>query len=140
MRSQVIDRGLEEDSRTLRRECKVLLLGGGKNWKGELIKSAKTVSSNSFTVELATYRPAIYKTVISCAKALIRALKQLEIHPEQDLNRAYGDFLLDYSVDPDPDMPLGTKVGEAIGSVWQDPCILKIRERSTEFCMMDSAS
>jgi guanine nucleotide-binding protein G(i) subunit alpha len=28
-RSQMIDRGLEEDSKKLRRECKILLLGKG---------------------------------------------------------------------------------------------------------------
>jgi guanine nucleotide-binding protein G(i) subunit alpha len=140
MRSQAIDRRLEVDSRQLRRECKVLLLGSGESGKDEIVKQWKMLHQNGDTAEeLALYRLTIYKNVIDCAKALISAMKQFEIHPEQELNRAYCEFLLDYSVDPDPNKPLGTKVGEAISSIWQDPCIPKILERQSEFYIMDSA-
>jgi guanine nucleotide-binding protein G(i) subunit alpha len=140
MRSQAIDRCLEVDSRQLRRECKVLLLGSGESGKDEIVKQWKMLHQNGDTAEeLALYRLTIYKNVIDCAKALISAMKQFEIHPEQELNRAYCEFLLDYSVDPDPNKPLGTKVGEAISSIWQDPCIPKILEHQSEFYIMDSA-
>ena len=140
MRSQAIDRRLEVDSRQLRRECKVLLLGSDDSGKDEIVKQWKILHQNGYTAEeLALYRRIIYKIIIDCAKALIGAMKQFEIQPEQELNRAYCEFLLDYSVDPDPDKPLGTKVGEAISSIWQDQCIPKILERSSEFYIMDSA-
>lgn len=140
MRSQEIDRSLEVDSRQLRRECKVLLLGSDESGKNEIAKQWKILYQNGYTAEeLALYRPTIYKNVIGCAKALIGAMKQFEIQPEHELNRAYCEFLLDYSVDPDPNKPLGTKVGEAISSIWQDPCISKILEHSSEFYIMDSA-
>jgi guanine nucleotide-binding protein subunit alpha len=141
MWSQEIDRRLEVDSRQLRRECKVLLLGSDESGKNELVKQWKVLYQNGYTAEeLALYRPTIYKNVIDCAKALISVMKQFEIQPEQELNRAYCEFLLDYSVDPDPNKPLGMKVGEAISSIWQDPCIPKILEHSSEFYIMDSAS
>ena len=140
MRSQAIDRRLEVDSRRLRRECKVLLLGSDDSGKNEIVKQWKIHYQNGYTAEeLALYRPTIYKNVIGCAKALISAMKQFEIHPEQELNRAYCEFLLDYSVDPDPNKPLGKKVGKAISSIWHDPCIPKILEHSSEFYIMDSA-
>ena len=140
MRSEAIDRGLEEDSRKLRNEFKVLLLGDNDSGKREIVKQWKFHDPNGSTAEeLARYRSTIYNNVIDCVKALIRAMEDLEIHPEQELNRAYCDFLLDYSVDPDPEKPLGTKVGEAISSIWQDPCIPKILERSNEFYIVDSA-
>jgi guanine nucleotide-binding protein G(i) subunit alpha len=140
MRSQAIDHRLEADSRQLRRKCKVLLIGMDDSGKDEIVRQWKILHQNDYTAEeLALYRLTIYKNVIDCAKALISAMKQFEIHPEQELNRAYCEFLLNYSVDPDPNMPLGTKVGEAISSVWQDPCIPKILERSSEFYIMDSA-
>jgi hypothetical protein len=140
VRSQAIDRGLEVDSRQLRRECKVLLLGSDESGKNEIVKQWKIVHQNGYTAEeLALYRLTIYQNVVDCAKALIGAMKEFEIHPEQELNRAYCEFLLDYSVEPDADKPLGTKVGEAISSIWQDPCIPKILERQSEFYLMDSA-
>jgi hypothetical protein len=140
MRSQAIDRRLEEDSKRLRRELKVLLLGSRESGKDEIVKQWKILHQNGYTAEeLALYRLTIYNNVIDCAKALIGAMKQFEIHPERELNRAYCEFLLDYSIDPDPNKPLGTKVGEAISSIWQDPCIPKILERSSEFYIMDSA-
>jgi hypothetical protein len=140
-RSQAIDRRLEVDSGQLRRECKVLLFGSDDSGKDEMVKQWKILHQKGYTAEeLALYRLIIYKNVIDCAKALISAMKQFEIHPEQELNRAYCEFLLDYSVDPDLDQPLETKVGEAISSIWQDPCIPKILERSSEFYIRDSAS
>lgn len=139
-RSQAIDRGLEEDSRKLRRECKILLLGSyGDCGRSEIVKQLKIIHQNWSMEEMASYRFAIYQNVIDCAKALIRAMEQLEIHPQQEPNRAYCDFLLAYSIDPDPKRPLGTKVGEAISAIWQDPCIPKVLECSSEFYTMESA-
>jgi hypothetical protein len=41
-------------------------------------------------------------------------MKQFEIHPEQELNRAYCESFLDHPADSDPNEPLGMKVGNAI--------------------------
>jgi guanine nucleotide-binding protein G(i) subunit alpha len=116
------------------------VLGDSDSGKNELIKRLEIIHQNGYTVEeRAMYRHIIYKNVINCAKALIGAMDEFEIQPKQELNRAYCDFLLDYSIDPDPEKPLATKVGEAISSIWRDPCIPKIMERSSEFYLMDSA-
>lgn len=140
-RSLAIDRNLEKDARQLKRECKVLLLGSDESGRSDIAKTFKIIHQNGYTVEeLAMYRHTIYKNVIDSAKALIGVMKVLEIRPEQELNQAYCDFLLDYSVNPDPEEPLGTKVGEAISSIWQDPCIPKILDRSSEFYIRDSAT
>ncbi|EXJ67286.1 guanine nucleotide-binding protein subunit alpha, other [Cladophialophora psammophila CBS 110553] len=140
VRSQAIDRGLEQDSRRLRRECKVLLLGTRESGKSEIVTRWKSLHPNGYTAqELALWRPTVSRNLVSSAQLLIRAMEQFKIHPEQEGNRAHCDFLLDYSVDPDPDKPLETKVGEAFSSIWHDPCISRIFERSDEFDMMDSA-
>jgi guanine nucleotide-binding protein G(i) subunit alpha len=157
-RSQQIDRKLEEDSRRLRRECKILLLGmlyrfaikalhlantvkgSGESGKSTIVKQMKIIHQNGYTVEeLTMYRLTIYKNVIDCAKALIAAMKQVEIAPETEANKEYIKYLADYSVDPDPEKPLESEVGEAVGSVWKDPCIPKLMEHSTSFYIMDSA-
>lgn len=139
-RSQAIDRTLEEDSRRLRRECKVLLLGTAESGKGEIVKQMKIIHQNGYTRdELIGYRYTIHRNVIDCAKALVEAIKMLDIRPESDVNSSYYNFLLDYTVDPDPDVPLKDTVGEAIDALWKDPFIAEVLESSDEFYLMDSA-
>lgn len=136
----MIDRGLEEDARRLRRECKILLLGSGESGKSTIVKQMKIIHQNGYTVdELALYRLTIYKNLTDCAKALIGAMRQFDIEPQNPENVEYSDFLLDYQVDPDPHTPLGRKVGIAITSLWKDPAMEQLLERQSEFYLMDSA-
>ncbi|KAI1509246.1 guanine nucleotide-binding protein alpha-3 protein [Pyrenophora tritici-repentis] len=121
-RSQAIDRKLEEDSRRLRRECKILLLGSGESGKSTIVKQMKIIHQNGYTQEeLAMYRLTIYKNVIDCAKALIGAMRQFEVTCENPANTELCDYLLEYTVDPDPEKPLDMRVGQAITSMWRDP-------------------
>ncbi|KAH8804782.1 G protein alpha subunit [Xylogone sp. PMI_703] len=139
-RSQMIDRKLEEDSKKLRRECKILLLGSGESGKSTIVKQMKIIHQNGYTVdELALYRLTIYKNLIDCSKALIGAMRQFNIEPEEQVNREYSDFLMDYQVDPDPHTPLDIKVGTAITSLWKDPSMDALMLRQSEFYLMDSA-
>ncbi|KAF2427269.1 guanine nucleotide binding protein, alpha subunit [Tothia fuscella] len=139
-RSQAIDRKIEEDSRRLRRECKILLLGSGESGKSTIVKQMKIIHQNGYSPEeLAMYRHTIFKNVIDCAKALIAAMRQFEIEPEEKVNRDYCDYLFDFSIDPDPDKPLDAKVGQAVNSIWHDRCVTKVMDHSSEFYLMDSA-
>jgi len=139
-RSQEIDKKLEEDSRKLRRECKILLLGSGESGKSTIVKQMKIIHQNGYTVdELALYRLTIYKNLIDCAKALIGAMRQFNIEPTNPTNVEFMDYLLEYQVDPDPHTPLNAKVGVAVTSLWKDGSIETLMERQSEFYLMDSA-
>ncbi len=157
-RSQAIDRKLEEDSKKLRRECKILLLGtnarrthavqrvltcvpgSGESGKSTIVKQMKIIHQNGYTQEeRALYRLTIYKNLIDCMKAVIGAMRQFEVEPESSNVRDYADYIMEYNVDPDPDTPLDPKVAEAVSTVWADPSIPKVIERQSEFYLMDSA-
>lgn len=139
-RSQMIDRTLEEDSKKLRRECKILLLGSGESGKSTIVKQMKIIHQNGYSVdELALYRHTIYKNVVDCAKALVGAMRQFEIEIEQPANRELADYVMEYTVDPDPQQALDQRIGEAIASIWKDPCIPKVFDHQNEFYLMDSA-
>jgi len=139
-RTQMIDKKLEEDSKRLRRECKILLLGSGESGKSTIVKQMKIIHQNGYTVdELALYRLTIFKNVVDCSKALIGAMRQFEVEPSEENNKEYSDFLMEYNVDPDPNTPLDPKVGDAVVSLWNDASIAKIMEHQTEFYLMDSA-
>ncbi|KAI1007459.1 Guanine nucleotide-binding protein alpha-3 subunit [Podosphaera aphanis] len=139
-RSQLIDRKLEEDSKRLRRECKILLLGSGESGKSTIVKQMKIIHQNGYTVdELALYRITVYKNLIDCAKALIGAMQQFNIEPKNPTNLDFCDYLMEYQVDPDPHTSLSHRVGVAVSSLWADPCIENLMERQSEFYLMDSA-
>ncbi|KAH8632307.1 hypothetical protein IG631_13990 [Alternaria alternata] len=100
----------------------------------------KIIHQNGYTQdELAMYRLTIYKNVIDCAKALIGAMRQFDVTPEKPGNAELCDYLLEYTVDPDPEKPLDVRVGQAITSMWSDPCVGRVLEHSSEFYLMDSA-
>ncbi|KAG9238855.1 G protein alpha subunit [Amylocarpus encephaloides] len=138
-RSQMIDKSLEEDSRKLRRECKILLLGSGESGKSTIVKQMKIIHQSGYTVdELSMYRMTIYKNLVDCAKALIGAMRQFEIEPTVSTNQGNSDFLVNYQVITEPPT-LDEDVGQAVQALWKDPSMSALMERQSEFYLMDSA-
>ncbi|KAG2415250.1 guanine nucleotide-binding protein alpha-3 subunit [Aspergillus terreus] len=139
-RSQAIDRTIDEDSKRLRKECKILLLGSGESGKSTIVKQMKIIHQNGYTVEeLAMYRLTVYKNLLDCAKSLIKAYDQFGLVPTSQKVRDYMDFLNDYNLEPDPNVPLDPVVGDAIMFIWKDPCTATVLEHQNEFYLMDSA-
>lgn len=114
--------------------------GSGESGKSTIVKQMKIIHQNGYSVdELALYRHTIYKNLVDCAKALIGATRQFDIELQDPANKENCNYIMEYSVDPDPHQPLDPKIGEAIKSLWNDPCIPKVFEHQNEFYMMDSA-
>lgn len=62
-------------------------IGSGESGKSTIVKQMKIIHQNGYTVdELAMYRLTIYKNLVDCAKALVSALRQFDIHPEGSMN------------------------------------------------------
>ena len=138
--SLAIDRSLQEDARTMRRECKVLLLGAEDSGKSDTVKCMKMTHGECFTTEdPCMYRSMIYKTVVDCAKALVDALEHLGIEPEEKTSKAHCDYVRDFVVNADSEFRLGENFGHAIAAIWSDPCMVRLLERRNEFYLMDSA-
>ncbi|KAA8651820.1 guanine nucleotide-binding protein subunit alpha gpaB [Aspergillus tanneri] len=139
-KSQAIDRKLDEDSRKLRRECKILLLGSGESGKSTIVKQMKIIHQNGYSPqELSLYRLTVYKNLMECAKSLIGAYDQFSVEPSSQKVRDYIQFISDYNIDPDPNTPLDPKVGDAITYIWNDPCTATVLDHQNEFYLMDSA-
>lgn len=163
-RSQAIDKGLEEDQKKLRRECKILLLGtlfrpvdmasspyfsgannsvlvgSGESGKSTIVKQMKIIHLRGYSEEeLYNYRPTVFKNLIECAKSIITAMRQFEIEPENETTKGYCDYLLEVTVESGPQAVIDPKVGAAVQAIWGDPCRTQLMERQTEFYLMDSA-
>jgi len=117
------------------------LLGSGESGKSTIVKQMKIIHQNGYTQEeRALYRLTIYKNLVDCMKALIGAMQQFEIEPEEQTVKDYIEYIMEYNVDPDPDTTLDLKAADAVEAIWKDPAASKTMERQSEFYLMDSAS
>ncbi|KAG9320784.1 hypothetical protein KVV02_005058 [Mortierella alpina] len=138
--SQTIDRGLDEDNKRLKKECKILLLGSGESGKSTIVKQMKVIHQGSYSrEELATFRLTIYRNLIDSAQCLVLAMEKMRLEPFKSENKAMADQILDYRVDADPYFTLSLEIVNAIDSLYHDPVTTTCLERSSEFYIMDSA-
>lgn len=115
-------------------------LGSGESGKSTIVKQMKIIHLRGYSEEeLKNYRPTVFKNLIECAKAVINAMHQFDIVPEIEENRAYCEFLLDYTVESGPQAHIDPKVGVAVQAIWNDPIKDLLMDRQTEFYLMDSA-
>ncbi|KAK0388539.1 hypothetical protein NLU13_4782 [Sarocladium strictum] len=139
-KSQAIDRILEEDSKKLRRECKILLLGSGESGKSTIVKQMKIIHLKGYSEEeLYNYRATVFKNLVECAKAVVMAMQQLEIEPSNEENKRFAEYLLEYQTESGPQAHIDAEVGTAVQSIWSDPAKDQLMEHQTEFYLMDSA-
>jgi guanine nucleotide-binding protein subunit alpha len=140
-RSDAIDRQLEEDSRRLRKECKILLLGSGESGKSTIVKQMKIIHQNGFTdEELMTYRPTIYRNTLDSAQAIVLAMRKFGLDCVDPNNRANADRIFDYRIDSSPSFEFSPEIARGIHELWKDPIIPKLMDRGSEFYLMDSAA
>lgn len=138
-RSQAIDRRIEEDSRRIRRECRVLVLGNENSGKSEILKMMKIINLNGYGItELESYRETIYRNAVQSARELVTALEAFDVLAAEDPNREFCDYLSTFSLRSDADF-FGTRFEEAIRALWKEPYIGRLLEHQNEFYMMDSA-
>ncbi|KAL7004851.1 Guanine nucleotide-binding protein alpha-2 subunit [Cystobasidiomycetes sp. EMM_F5] len=144
-RSYQIDKQIEEDSKKYRKECKILLLGSGESGKSTVVKQMKIIHQNGYSkdelipitaleVDLIRY-PA---DVMDSAQALVMALRKFKMEPLEPVNRVYADKIMDYRLEYSQN--LATEIVRAVESLWHDPIIPSVMDRSSEFYLMDSAS
>ena len=100
----------------------------------------KIIHQNGYSVEeLTMYRLTVYKNLLDCAKALIQAYHHFEVEPTSQKVRDFVNYIIEYNIDPDPNIPLEPKVGDAVTYIWNDPCTSTVLEHQSEFYLMDSA-
>jgi len=114
--------------------------GSGESGKSTIVKQMKIIHQGGYGMdELRMYRLTIFKNLIDCAKALIAAMRQFDVPPELQANVGNCEFLLEYTIDPDPNSPLDPAVADAVRALWKDPCIPRVMDHQHEFYLMDSA-
>ncbi|KAF7725293.1 Guanine nucleotide-binding protein alpha-2 subunit [Apophysomyces ossiformis] len=139
--SRRIDRIIEKDSKRLKRECKILLLGSGESGKSTIVKQMKIIHQNGYTNdELYAWRATVYKNVVDSAKALVAAVYQFEYMFENSSNNIHAQRIMAYQFGGSPNLPFDPGFVNAIDCVWRDGVVARLLEQeSGKFYLMDSA-
>jgi guanine nucleotide-binding protein subunit alpha len=116
------------------------LAGSGESGKSTIVKQMKIIHLKGYSEdELFNYRPTVFKNLVECAKAVIMAMQQFDIEPQNEENKAHAEFLLEYQAESGPQAQIDPKVGAAVQALWNDPAKDLLMEHQTEFYLMDSA-
>ncbi|XP_015189419.1 PREDICTED: guanine nucleotide-binding protein subunit alpha homolog [Polistes dominula] len=138
-KSQEIDRMLEKDRQTFRRQVKLLLLGAGESGKSTFLKQMRIIHGIKFEPELIKeYQHIIYKNIIKGMKVLLDARDKLNIPWENPKNYDIGYQLLKFENTMILDTRLFLHYVPALQSLWSDASIKKAFDRRREFQLSDS--
>ncbi|XP_016968659.1 guanine nucleotide-binding protein subunit alpha homolog isoform X2 [Drosophila biarmipes] len=139
-KSKEIDRFLEKEKHSFRRQVKLLLLGAGESGKSTFLKQMRIIHGVHFDYQmLREYQNVIYQNVIRGMQVLLDAREKLEIAwgndgREQDAN---DTKLMDCN---GLESPRFMEYAPHIQRLWQDRGIRRAFERRREFQISDSVS
>lgn len=120
-----------------------------RKFKIEVEVAENRVSSQSYKMQESSLegmrtsmKPSLIETVksseLSCSD-LLYFLAPSILSIDDILFQECADVILQHRVDADPGTTLDPSLVKAIESLWHDPCIPAIMEKSSEFYLMDSA-
>ncbi|KAL3472244.1 hypothetical protein BJX99DRAFT_262447 [Aspergillus californicus] len=89
--------------------------------------------------DLVLQRTAVYKFVITRTREIITALNHEGSGPELGINAAHFNFLVGYAGSLSTIRPLDEGVVMAIRSLWQDPCMERVRKFPRYFGIAEAA-
>ncbi|CAG9769881.1 unnamed protein product [Ceutorhynchus assimilis] len=139
--SRRIDKMIEKDKRTMKRQVKVLLLGAGESGKSTFLKQMRIIHGVRFENQLIReYQQVIYQNMLKGVQVLVDARDKLGIPLENQDNEELGRQLLQLKVNNslilDP-RQFGLHA-DTIVKLWKDSGIRRAFDRRREFQLSDS--
>ncbi|XP_061388522.1 guanine nucleotide-binding protein subunit alpha homolog [Musca vetustissima] len=139
-KSKEIDKILEKEKQTFRRQVKLLLLGAGESGKSTFVKQMRIIHGTNFEPELIKeYQHVIYQNVIRGMQVLIDAREKLEIpwgNNDRDKDAIQTKCMECTSIEAEQFAQYAT----TIKRLWQDRGIRRAYERRREFQISDSVN
>ncbi|KAK5739282.1 Guanine nucleotide-binding protein alpha-2 subunit [Elasticomyces elasticus] len=127
--SQTIDRALEKDSKRLRRECQVLIMGTCDADKDALLKLFKITNGGGYSLEeLRSYRGTVRATLIDNARRLLRAMVAVNLDLEDPCRRELVQVIQQSSMGVDLQESMEPNIGAAVVSLWNHPDVARVTE------------
>lgn len=139
-KSQEIDRLIEKDKQSLRRQVKLLLLGAGESGKSTFLKQMRIIHGIKFEPELVKeYQHVVYQNIVKGMKVLVDARDKLNIPWENSSNSSYGYHILKFENSMMLDDKLFLHYAPSLLSLWNDAGIRKAFDRRREFQLVSGS-
>lgn len=121
IRSEAIDRALQEEATTIRRETKLVMVGNMTSGKELIMQQIKVLYADGYysSEERRTHRPAMYSTVRLLIHAIIDLLKDTGIHLPAELNQHFAILL--HEVETVDLQKITPDAVAAIEAIWSCP-------------------
>ena len=131
--SKNIDLAIKEDAKNLKRVVKIAVLGRPNSGRDTIMEQIKAAEDRGyFEPGLASLRPTVNKHVVHCARLVVALIEELGIKPELQINTMHCSRIRDYVLDSNPLTTLGADFQSAVESLWSDPCVSALIEKSPE--------
>lgn len=138
-RSQEIDRMIEKDKQSTKRQVKLLLLGAGESGKSTFLKQMRIIHGVKFEPDLIReYQHVIYQNIVKGMKVLVDARDKLSISWENPRNAKHGLHVLSYQNGEALDARIFQDYISALESLWKDSGIRRAYERRREFQLVSN--
>jgi guanine nucleotide-binding protein subunit alpha len=144
LRSAVIDKKIEDDSKKLKKECKILLLGAGESGKSTIVKQMKIIHQNGYTrQELESFKPTIVKNTIDSFYTLLFYVKRMGLQFCDPSVENLAEYLRNNKPENDHTFHMTEDMAEKIDIIWNDeqiPTIMDMcMDNPQQYYLMDSA-
>ncbi|KAF2130309.1 guanine nucleotide-binding protein-like protein alpha-3 subunit [Dothidotthia symphoricarpi CBS 119687] len=140
IRSEAIDRVLQGDATTLRRETKIVLMGATQSGKQLIMRQMKALYAGGYytTSERTSYCQDVRSTIRLLVHAIIDLLKDTGINLSRDLNRDFAVLL--HEVETEDVQHITPAAAEAIENIWMCSVFSTIYIRNSEIRFPQYAS
>jgi guanine nucleotide-binding protein subunit alpha len=131
MRSEAIDRRLEEDATSLRRETKLILMGAVNSGKELIMRQMKVIYADGYPrEERMGYRHPVRSTVRLLIHAIIDLLKDTGVNLSDDLNQDFAILL--HEVETVDLKHISPDAVHAVQNIWQSDSFSTLYVRNFE--------
>ncbi|XP_045480959.1 guanine nucleotide-binding protein subunit alpha homolog [Harmonia axyridis] len=132
--SQEIDKMLEKDKQTLKRQVKLFLLGAGESGKSTFLKQMRIIHGMKFDHEyLKEFQQVIYENVVRGMQSSVDARAKLDIPWGDPTNSSAEKELLLFNKVLHLDAKLFLSYTPSIAKLWSDSGIRRAFDRRREF-------
>lgn len=140
LRSEEIDRQLEELAKQERKIVKILLLGAGESGKSTLVKQMKIIHNDGFTSEeLRSFRPTVLDNLLSSMRYVLNGMGLLRINLETAKNKMHAQTILSCQCCFDELYRMLPYVSNSLKVLWNDKGVRLAVARGYEYELNDSA-
>ncbi|CEG66869.1 Putative Guanine nucleotide-binding protein alpha subunit [Rhizopus microsporus] len=138
-RNEEIDNIIKRDKLNMRNEVKMLLLGAGESGKSTILKQMKLIHDGGYSRdEREAFKEIIFSNAVQSMRVILEAMDNMGVSFSVPQNKHHASIILDLPTQIERES-LPPEVALAIKTLWKDPNLLSVFDRSREYQLNDSA-